>query len=260
MLALLIGDAPRGSNLNLTAQLLMGLTLLIGAYLARQKKFHAHAVCQTLVICLNFIPITIYMGPIFHRGVLPKIPALLGQPFYALPAMHATLGTLAEALGIYIILRAGTNLLPAALRFKNLKLWMRAELLLWWIVISLGISTYFVWYKVDAQPSTTVTQVAVNPVGTSQEPPKQIITLSNFAFNPKELIIEPGTIVVWKDTMGRHTVKADDGSFESDVLAVGGEFQYRFDRAGRFLFHCTLHGAPGGHDMAGVITVQARIP
>ena len=56
------------------------------------------------------------------------------------------LGAAAEALGIYIVLVAGTNVVPERFRFRRYKLWMRTELLLWWSVLLLGITTYYVWY------------------------------------------------------------------------------------------------------------------
>jgi uncharacterized membrane protein YozB (DUF420 family) len=55
------------------------------------------------------------------------------------------LGTIAQLLGLYIVIRAGTNWLPKRLRFKNYKLWMRTTLVLWWSVIILGIATYWAW-------------------------------------------------------------------------------------------------------------------
>jgi plastocyanin/uncharacterized membrane protein YozB (DUF420 family) len=254
-------DAPVGSNLNLAAQILMGILLLVGTVLARRKLFRAHGVLQSIVILLNLIPIMAYMGPVFHRAVLPKIPAGLGKGFYALPAGHATLGTTAEVLGLYIILRAGTNLLPDALRFKNYKLWMRTELVLWWVVIALGLSTYWIWYgPPGAAASPPISAPAPNSNSSTKQSaaPTVTVSLTNFAFDPKELTIEPGTTVIWKDTVGRHAVKAEDDSFESDVLPIGGEFQYKFEREGRFPVYCTLHGAPGGHNMAGVVIVKAH--
>jgi plastocyanin/uncharacterized membrane protein YozB (DUF420 family) len=253
-------DAPTDSNLNLAAQILMGILLLVGTVLARRKLFRAHGVLQSIVILLNLIPIMAYMGPVFHRAVLPKIPAGLSKAFYALPAAHATLGTTAEVLGLYIILRAGTNLLPNALRFKNYKLWMRTELVLWWIVIALGLSTYWAWYGPQAAPASLPATPASNSNSSKKQSaaPTVTVSLTNFAFDPKELTIEPGTTVIWKDTVGLHAVKAEDDSFESDVLPVGGEFQYKFEREGRFPVYCTLHGAPGGHKMAGVVIVKAR--
>ena len=262
---LLGSAAPPRAALNLAAQLLMGAALLAGMALARRKRFRAHAVCQSAVLLLNLIPILGYMLPVFRRAVLTEVPARLGDPFYAWPTAHAALGTAAELLGLYIVLRAGTNLLPQALRFDNYKRWMRAELALWWLVIALGCATYFSWHvAVGAQPPRTeVTPAAQRaaPAGAAEQqrpaPTPATVEMRNFAFEPRELTVAPGTTVVWKDAVGRHTVRADDGSFESDVLAVGGEFRHTFDKPGRYPFHCTLHGAPNGEEMAGVVTVAA---
>lgn len=75
----------------------------------------------------------------------PEIPRNLHRPYYWVPTLHAGLGTLAQLLGLFIIWQAGTGLVPAALRFENYKLWMRTELVLWWMVILFGIVTYWVW-------------------------------------------------------------------------------------------------------------------
>jgi plastocyanin len=82
--------------------------------------------------------------------------------------------------------------------------------------------------------------------------------MSNFSFEPAELEVAPGTTVVWKDTMGKHSVKADDGSFESEILAADGEFKHTFETEGRYPFYCTLHGSSGGQDMAGVVVVNRK--
>ncbi|MDQ3816825.1 MAG: DUF420 domain-containing protein [Acidobacteriota bacterium] len=255
--------APPLSNLNLAAQLLMGGALLVGMMLARRRRYRAHAVCQSTVVLLNLIPIISYMVPAFRRVVLPKLPAALNDRFYALPTTHAALGSLTELLGLFIILRAGTKLLPSALRFENYKLWMRSTLLLWWVVIALGLATYLVWHNAEAAGPEVLArkpQVAVNDGAQGQRPnpPAVTITMRNFSFEPQTLTVDIGTVVIWQDTVGRHSVKADDGSFESDVLAAGGEFRHRFERAGRYPYYCTLHGSSGGHDMAGAVIVQPR--
>jgi uncharacterized membrane protein YozB (DUF420 family) len=59
---------------------------------------------------------------------------------------HGVLGALAEVLGLYILLVAGTNILPHSWRFRRWKLWMRIELVLWWVVLLSGIGTYYIWY------------------------------------------------------------------------------------------------------------------
>ena len=126
-------------NINLTVQLLMGMALLVGMILARRRYFRAHGICQASVLLLNLIPIGWFMRPQFHTVVMPALPAGIRDHFYLLPTIHATLGTLAEVLGVYIILVAGLKVLPQKLRFKNYKRWMRTELALWWLVIAIGI-------------------------------------------------------------------------------------------------------------------------
>ena len=67
----------------------------------------------------------------------------------ALPAtddQNVGLRFIAELLGLYVLLVAGTNILPPSWRFTRWKLWMRIELILWWLVIFMGILTYYVWY------------------------------------------------------------------------------------------------------------------
>ena len=263
-------SAPASANANLAAQILMGVALIVGMSLARRRMFRAHAVCQSAVVLLNLIPIALFMLPVFRRGVAPGLGAGLGDPFYAVSAAHAALGAAAELLGLYIILRAGTSFLPEALRFQNYKKWMRAELALWWLVIALGLGTYFVWYGAEAQPPATgATPAASSSVAppatraTAAPAPSAtpaVVAARNFSFEPKELTITEGTTVIWRNETGRHTAVADDDNFESPVMAAGGEFRHTFTRAGRFPYYCSLHGAAGGKDMAGVITVTPRGP
>jgi plastocyanin len=84
------------------------------------------------------------------------------------------------------------------------------------------------------------------------------VTVKNFSFEPAQVTVPPGTIVEWVDERGRHTVKADDGSFESTPLVGGGKFELRFDKPGVYRYFCGFHGAPSGKDMAGTVTVSAR--
>jgi uncharacterized membrane protein YozB (DUF420 family) len=138
--------AGYGSDLNLTIQIAMGVALIFGAYLARAKRFVTHGICQTTVLVLNLAVICFVMWPSFHSHVLPRLPTRLGKRFYAVATIHGVFGVLAEVLGLYIVLVAGTEILPQKWRFKRLKLWMRIELALWWIVLLMGVVTYWVWF------------------------------------------------------------------------------------------------------------------
>ena len=125
--------APNYANLALFLEIGMGLALLAGAMFARRKRFRLHACCQTVIVLLNFVVILLLMLPSFRVHVIPKIPAKLGKPYYAVATAHAALGSVAEAAALYIVLSAGTNLLPQRVRFTNYKLWMRSGgLYSWW--------------------------------------------------------------------------------------------------------------------------------
>lgn len=240
------------ADLNLVLQLLMGIALLLGMWLARRQRFRAHALCQSSVMLLNLLLIASIMLPAFRLQTLPRLATSLHKADVAAAALHASLGTLAELLGLYVILVAGTKLLPESLRFKNYKPWMRATLTMWWLVILLGVGTYYFWYLKPV--STTVISSAVQPVSPAAK--RVTIRLSNFKFEPKEISIAPGTTVEWIDEQGNHTIAADDGAFESDILDAGGRFERKYDKPGAYPYYCTLHGSKGGHEMAGVVIVK----
>ena len=153
MLSRILGTgAPVAADVNLILQIAMGAALFAGAVLARMKRFTAHAVCQTLVLLINAVAIAWMMWPSFQRTVLPRVHSRWYLAYYLWPIVHGTLGAFAEAFGIYIALVAGTNLLPAKLKFRRWKFWMRFELALWWLVLLAGIGTYLYWYTAIPLP------------------------------------------------------------------------------------------------------------
>ena len=138
--------APRYADLALLLEILMGVGLLVGAHLARSRRFRAHAWCQSVIVITNFIVIVVVMVPSFHVHVSPKIPLKLGKAYYALATAHAALGTIAEISALYILLSAGTDLLPSKLRMTDFKTWMRGVLIFWWLELLLGLALYVRWY------------------------------------------------------------------------------------------------------------------
>jgi uncharacterized membrane protein YozB (DUF420 family) len=138
--------ASFSADLNLLIQIAMGVALLAGAFLARAKRYAAHGACQAVVLILNLPMIALVMWPSLHTRVLPRLSTHLGKRNYAIATAHGVLGALAELLGLYILLVAGTDILPPAWRFQRWKLWMRIELVLWWVVLLSGLGTYYFWY------------------------------------------------------------------------------------------------------------------
>jgi plastocyanin/uncharacterized membrane protein YozB (DUF420 family) len=238
------------ADVNLVVQLSMGVALLIGMMLARRKRYGAHKFCQSAVILLNVVMIGLIMAPSFRQQVASQIPADLGDAYDAMVTVHAVLGTVAELLGLYIVLVAATHLVPPRLRFKQWKPWMRTALALWWVVLLFGVGNYALWY--------------LAPSGRAELPRAAVsadrvtVKLADVAFSPKVVTVVAGTIVEWTNEQGRHTVEADDGSFTSPTREAGDRFEHTFDQPGEFPYHCRFHGDKGGRGMAGVVKVLPR--
>lgn len=231
--------APFAADLNLSLQVLMGLALAAGAMLARRRKYRAHGACQATVVILNLALIFGIMAPHF------RVPAS-GDLRRAIAFAHGLLGIAAEVLGLYIVLVAGTPLVPSRLRFTDYRPWMRAALVLWWTVIALGAGTYVAWYR--PRPA----EAAAAPAQAGEA----VVKVVGFDFAPKELTVTPGTIVRWTGLEGMHSVVADDGSFHADDAAVNaGHFEKRFDAPGDYPYSCEYHGDKRGKGMSGVIHV-----
>ena len=134
------------SDLTLVVEIIMGLALIAGMVLARRGRYRAHARCQSAVVLLNLIPITLTMATSFWRSFAPPLPAGLHNSYYRLPAVHALLGVVAEMFGLYVLAVAGTKIIPKRIQFSRYRVWMRTALAMWWLVLILGGVTYLRWY------------------------------------------------------------------------------------------------------------------
>ena len=82
-----------------------------------------------------------------------------------------------------------------------------------------------------------------------------ISSLDDF-FDAEITRVPIGTTVEWSnDGRNKHTVTADDGSFDSGNMEPGSEFSHTFDKAGVYRYYCVYHGSPGGIGMAGIVVV-----
>ena len=138
--------APRYADLVLLLEIGMAAGLLLGAALARMGRFREHAWCQSAIVLSNLAVIALTMAPSFRAHVSPKIPLRIGKAYYGLATAHAALGTLAEISALYVLLAAGTKVLPPKLQMTDYKLWMRSVLVVWWLEFALGLATYIRWY------------------------------------------------------------------------------------------------------------------
>lgn len=147
----LANAAPAAADGVLVSELAMGVALIAGGVLARRRRYRAHAWCQSAVVLLNLPLVLWFMVRSFGSAVAPGLWRHLSRSYYWLAAAHGVLGTSAEMLGLFILLAAGTHLLPPRFRLVRYKLWMRTLLALWWLVLLLGVATYVRWYGLPFQ-------------------------------------------------------------------------------------------------------------
>ena len=130
----------------LVLELVFAGMLIVGTILARRGNIRWHAHIQSIAVLGNVPVVAAWMLPQYVANVWPGIPDEIGTPFYLYPTLMLVAGAAVEALGVYVILVAGTNLIPERFRFRNYKWWMRTLLCLWWGVLLLGLTTYYYWF------------------------------------------------------------------------------------------------------------------
>ena len=131
-----------GADLNLLLQLGLGILLVAGLLLARRSRFGLHGLCQATAVVVTLVMTAIWMFPAYRDNYGPAI-FRLGNRVSMAAAAHVVTGTVALLLGVYVVLVAGTPLIPRGLRFTNYKRWMRILILVWGAALLLGVLTYW---------------------------------------------------------------------------------------------------------------------
>jgi plastocyanin len=81
-------------------------------------------------------------------------------------------------------------------------------------------------------------------------------TAQGSAFTPKSITVAVGDTVNWVNEGGVHSVRFDDGSYDSGDPTGNTTIGSRtFDAVGSFRYFCELHGAAGGIGMSGRVVV-----
>jgi uncharacterized membrane protein YozB (DUF420 family) len=131
-----------GADLNLLVQLGLGVLLLAGLLLARRSRYALHGACQATALVVTLVMTAIWMLPAYHNNYGPAI-FRLGNRVNVAAAAHVVTGTVALLVGVYVVLVAGTPIVPKVLRFTNYKVWMRTLIVIWWLALLLGVLTYW---------------------------------------------------------------------------------------------------------------------
>ncbi len=132
-----------GGDLNLVIQVGLGLLILVGAVLARRGWYRTHGACQSGALVLAAMMTVVWMVPSFREVYAPDLSRGVADRTMVAIVTHAALGAGVLLLGLYVVLVAGTDLIPRRFRFRNYKAWMRTVLVLWLIATGLGALGYW---------------------------------------------------------------------------------------------------------------------
>ncbi len=71
---------------------------------------------------------------------------------------------------------------------------------------------------------------------------EDVVVIRNFAFQPAQLRVSPGTTVTWVNCDNDpHTSTSDGGVWNSPLLSRGMTYARAFEEAGSFPYHCAPH-------------------
>lgn len=96
------------------------------------------------------------------------------------------------------------------------------------------------------------------PVVGAAAPTMQRVDIHQFAFEPREVTVAPGTRIVWTnhdETPHTVTSQAAPKAFASPGMDTDDHFEFVFEREGDFAYLCTLHPM-----MTGIVHVRKQGP
>lgn len=100
----------------------------------------------------------------------------------------------------------------------------------------------------DGEVTTSTGPAATTAPGATAE----TVEIADFAFAPAELTVSTGTPVTWTNADGvAHSIRAEDGSFESPDFDQGGTFSFVFNEPGTYAYVCGIHDS-----MRGTVVVE----
>src|SRR5438552_1310179 len=68
------------------------------------------------------------------------------------------------------------------------------------------------------------------------------IDMNGFKFVPDQITVPAGSTVVWTNKEApKHTVTADDNSFDSGSMSKGNTFSSKFNTVGTVVYYCKFH-------------------
>ena len=108
--------------------------------------------------------------------------------------------------------------------------------------------------------ATIAAALLAAPAATAAEPVVPV-HVQYQAFSPSSIDVLPGETVEWRnDSERRHTVTADDGTFDSGDVLSGLRFRHTFDAVGSYRYHCRVHTVMTGEVDVRRVTLEPLPP
>jgi CDGSH-type Zn-finger protein/uncharacterized membrane protein YozB (DUF420 family) len=139
-----LGSSALIPDLNLTLELLLVAGLTFGYWLAKRGNIAAHRYNQTIWVLVNTVLVVLIMARGMDNAAVESA-ADLAKIHIWVPWLHATLGAITVASGLWLVLQMN-GLLPKQLHVRGWKTLMRISFAGYWLVALLGIAIYYVWF------------------------------------------------------------------------------------------------------------------
>ena len=138
------GPGPLIADANLILEVFLVAGLTYGFLLARSGNIDGHQINQTTWVVLNLGLIALLMAGSMQDVKIAKA-ADLADWRIGVTWLHAAIGTLTAAAGLWIVLQMN-NVLPPSLHVSWWKNLMRAAFAGYWLTAIFGAATYYFWY------------------------------------------------------------------------------------------------------------------
>src|SRR5262245_45955464 len=94
--------------------------------------------------------------------------------------------------------------------------------------------------------ATSVAWSAEENEGTRSDASQATVEMKSISYNPKTVEVPVGGSIVWTNkAFSNHTATSEDDSktFDTGEIKPGGSSTpVKFDKEGKFNYHCTIHG------------------
>lgn len=137
-------EASLAADIALVGSIIVALAFTLGAWLALRGRYEAHRWVQTAGAVVNALLVFGIMIPSL-LSVDPSENVDLPPSAFLYMTGHEVVGAAALIFGLFVVLR-GNGLVPARLRFKSYKPYMRWAYGLYLAATLIGVAVYMVLY------------------------------------------------------------------------------------------------------------------